>query len=94
MKTSDFELICFRWWYDRLYLLHDAPDRRRELDFKSRHRRGSQHLSFLDCHILDIFALHEHDRSGFCASVAKLWQLCETQEALGAAIPAVFVLFF
>lgn len=86
-RLSDFELVCFKRPYDRTYVLLVAFDQWQELDFKGCLRRGSQHLSFLGWHHLEVFALPQRDRDDFHVSVSECWRSYEMQKAIGAVNP-------
>lgn len=81
-----FELECFKRPRDRLYLIYDAFDCWRELNFEGRRQRWSQHLRFLGCHNLDVFASLQH-RDGSYASVPESWWSYETQKTFDASNP-------
>lgn len=89
-RMSDIKLICLQRPYDHLYLVYDAPDCWRKLDFEGRHRRGSQHLRFMRCHNLELFALPYRDRDGLYPSIPKSLRTYELQIALGVANPLVW----
>lgn len=73
-RMSGFDFVCFKRPYDRQYLVYEAADWWREMDFEGRHRWGSQHSRFLGWHNLEVSALRHPDRDGLYASVPEAWR--------------------
>lgn len=89
-RMGGFDFVFLRRLYDRPYLVCDAADWWRELDFEHRHGRASQCLRFSRRHNLEFFALPHRDRGDKYASIPESWCKYEQQKTLVVSNPFVF----